>query len=127
MAALRLFAVFACLSAGLSVGVSAMAAHGATLTAQDAQSLAWAVDLQRFHALGLLVLVPLSRRFDLNHWALGTGALFIAGTLLFSFNIEARLLLGFELARPWVPYGGMAFMAGWLALAIGLGRSTHRD
>jgi len=127
MFALRVFAVFACLSAGLSIGVSAVAAHGATLTTQDAQSLAWALDLQRLHALGLLVLVLLARQLALKKWALAAGALFMTGTLLFSFNIQARLLLGLELARPLVPYGGMAFMAGWLALAVGVSRGAHHE
>ena len=40
--ALRFFLVFACVSAALSIGVSAIAAHGLTLAAQDAQALAWA-------------------------------------------------------------------------------------
>ena len=55
-AMLRFFLVFACISAALSIGVSAVAAHSLTLAAQDAQALDWALDLQRFHALGLLVL-----------------------------------------------------------------------
>jgi cytochrome b561 len=43
IAGLRFFLVFACASAALSIGASAIAAHGLTLTAQDAQALAWAL------------------------------------------------------------------------------------
>ena len=118
-APLRFFLVFACVSAALSIGVSAVAAHALTLSVQDAQALAWALDLQRFHALGLLVLVVLARQGGPNAWTMATGALFVAGTLLFSLSIELRLLYGIELLRPLVPYGGMAFMAGWVTLAIG--------
>ena len=118
-APLRFFLVFACVSAALSIGVSAVAAHALTLSVQDAQALAWALDLQRFHALGLLVLVVLARQGGPNAWTMATGALFVAGTLLFSLSIELRLLHGIELLRPLVPYGGMAFMAGWVTLAIG--------
>ncbi len=121
--ALRFFLVFACVSAALSIGVSAIAAHGLTLAAQDAQALAWALDMQRFHALGLLVLVVLARQGGIDAWMMATGALFVVGTLLFSLNVELRLLHGIELLRPLVPYGGMAFMAGWVALAIALWRS----
>jgi uncharacterized membrane protein YgdD (TMEM256/DUF423 family) len=124
-AMLRFFQVFACISAALSIGVSAVAAHSLTLTAQEAQALAWALDLQRFHALGLLVLVLLARQGGPNAWTMATGALFVAGTLLFSLSIELRLLYGIELLRPLVPYGGMAFMAGWVTLAIG-GWRTQR-
>ena len=119
IAPLRFFLVFACVSAALSIGVSAVAAHALTLSVQDAQALAWALDLQRFHALGLLVLVVLARQGGPNAWTMATGALFVAGTLLFSLSIELRLLHGIELLRPLVPYGGMAFMAGWVTLAIG--------
>ena len=125
-AMLRFFLVFACASAAFSIGVSAIAAHGPTLTAQDAQALAWALDLQRFHALGLLVLVLLARQSGAKPWTLTAGAMFVAGMLLFSFNIELRVLYGIEGFRPLVPYGGMAWMAGWLALALG-GWRGHQD
>ena len=121
--ALRFFLVFACVSAALSIGVSAIAAHGLTLAAQDAQALAWARDMQRVPALGLLVVVVLARQGGIDAWMMATGALFVVGTLLFSLNVELRLLHGIELLRPLVPYGGMAFMAGWVALAIALWRS----
>ena len=119
IAGLRFFLVFACASAALSIGVSAIAAHGLTLSAQDAQALAWALDLQRFHALALLVLVVLARQGGPNAWTMVAGALFVAGMLLFSLNIELRLMYGIAYLRPLVPYGGMALMAGWVALAIG--------
>lgn len=117
--ALRFFWLFACLSAALSIGLSAMAAHGTPLSAQDAQALAWALDLQRLHALGLLLAVLMARQAGAQRWTLGAGALFVAGSLLFSLNIALRLLFGLDAFRPLVPYGGMAFMAGWVALAIG--------
>ena len=120
--ALLFFLVFACASAALSIGVSAIAAHGLLLTAQDAQALAWALDLQRFHALALLALVVMARQGEPSTWTMVAGALFVAGTLLFSLNIELRLLYGIENLRSLVPYGGMAFMTGWAALAIGCWR-----
>ena len=121
-AVLRFFLVFACASASLSIGVSAIAAHGLLLTAQDAIALAWAPDLQRFHALALLVLVVLARQGGPNAWTMVAGAMFVAGTLLFSLNIELRLMYGITYLRSLVPYGGMAFMTGWAALAIGCWR-----
>lgn len=121
-AVLRFFLVFACASASLSIGVSAIAAHGLLLTAQDAIALAWALDLQRFHALALLVLVVLARQGGPNAWTMVAGAMFVAGTLLFSLNIELRLMYGITYLRALVPYSGMAFMTGWAALAIGCWR-----
>lgn len=111
--------MFACLSAALSIGASAMAAHAQTLSLPDAQALAWALDMQRFHALALLVVVLLAAQGLPRSWATAVGALFVAGTLLFSVQIALRVLFGIVLMRPLVPFGGMAFMAGWLALAMG--------
>jgi len=121
--ALRFFFVFACISAALSIAVSAVAAHGLALATQDAQALSWALDLQRFHALALLVLVLFARRGRLDAWTLASGALMVAGTLLFSINIELRLLLGLAQLRPLVPFGGVAWMLAWLALAIAYWRT----
>ena len=122
-ASLRFFWLFACVSALLSIGVSAAAAHALTLSVQDAQTLAWALDLQRFHALALLVLVLFARQGGLQVWTVASGALVVAGTLLFSINIELRLLLGLAQLRPLVPWGGMAWMLAWLTLAIAYWRS----
>jgi uncharacterized membrane protein YgdD (TMEM256/DUF423 family) len=121
--ALRFFLVFACVSAALSIGVGAIVAHGLTLAAQDAQALAWALDMQRFHAWSLLALVVLARQCGIAAWMIATGGLLVVGTLLFSLNVELRLLHGIELLRPLVPYGGMAFMAGWVAMAMALWKS----
>ncbi len=121
-ASLRFLGVFACVSALLSIGVSAAAAHALTLSVQDTQTLAWALDLQRFHALALLVLALFAHRGRLDAWTLASGALMVTGTLLFSINIELRLLLGLAQLRPLVPLGGVAWMMAWLALAIAFWR-----
>lgn len=42
--------------------------------------------------------------------------LFVAGTLLFSFSIYGRILLGFDWLGPVTPLGGLCHMAGWIAL-----------
>ena len=122
-ASLRFFWLFACVNALLSIGVGAAAAHALTLSVQDVQTLAWALDLQRFHALALLVLVLFVRQGGLQVWTMASGALMVVGTLLFSINIELRLLLGLAQLRPLVPWGGMAWMLAWLTLAIAYWRS----
>lgn len=118
----RFFLIFACMSAALSIGASAMAAHARALSPADMQALAWALDLQRFHALALLAVVLLDRQGLTRPWAIVTGAMFVVGTLFFCIQIELRLLWEIEGLRALVPYGGMAFMAGWMTLAIGAWR-----
>ena len=115
---LRLFFGFACISGLLSVAVSATAAHGLNLTAQDAQSLAWAVDLQRFHALALIGLTLMGLVRGSMRLRTLAGLLFVAGTVLFSLNIELRVLHGIEALRPAAPWGGGAWMLAWLLWAV---------
>jgi uncharacterized membrane protein YgdD (TMEM256/DUF423 family) len=47
-------------------------------------------------------------------------ALVAIGLLAFSFNIELRHLAGVEWFRPLTPYGGIAYVWGWLALALSI-------
>jgi uncharacterized membrane protein YgdD (TMEM256/DUF423 family) len=45
------------------------------------------------------------------------GWLFVAGTVLFSFSLYALALSGVRALGAVTPFGGVAFIAGWLALA----------
>jgi len=115
---LRLFFVFACISGLLSVAVSASLAHGLNLTPYDLQALAWALDLQRFHALALIGLTLMGLVRGSNWLRTLAGLLFVVGTVLFSVNIELRILHGLEALRPAAPWGGSAWMLAWLLWAV---------
>ena len=43
----------------------------------------------------------------------------LAGLFLFSFNLYARHVLGFDALRAAVPWGGAAWILAWLSLAAG--------
>ncbi len=115
---LRLFFGFACISGLLSVAVSASLAHGLNLTPYDLQALAWALDLQRFHALALIGLTLMGLVRGSNWLRTLAGLLFVVGTVLFSVNIELRILHGLEALRPAAPWGGSAWMLAWLLWAV---------
>ena len=121
---LRLFFGFACISGLLSVAVSATAAHGLQIAPQDAQALAWAVDLQRFHALALIALTLMGLVRGRNRLRTLAGLLFVLGTVLFSLNIELRILHSIEALRPAAPWGGSAWMLAWLLWAVAELRSS---
>lgn len=103
--------------AALSVALSAAAAHVASLQQAGAAFTA-ALEQQQLHALGLL-LVGLAQARQPSRWMLSAGLLMLAGMLLFSLNIHARILWGWDAARGLVPAGGAAFMLAWLAFAMG--------
>ena len=117
IAILGLF-VFACVTAALSVLTAAYVAHQPGLDEAALRSLQSAVQMQQFHALALLLTAWMTRHSGLSLSSGLAAACFVAGITAFSFNIEIRQLAGVELFRPLTPYGGMAFVLGWLALVV---------
>jgi uncharacterized membrane protein YgdD (TMEM256/DUF423 family) len=51
----------------------------------------------------------------------------VLGIVLFSFNIQLRQLAGQDIFKQVVPYGGMAYVLGWLALGYAGLRHPTRD
>jgi uncharacterized membrane protein YgdD (TMEM256/DUF423 family) len=78
-----------------------------------------ALQYQQFHALGLLAAGLLADRVA-SRWITAAGVLMIAGTLLFSGNLYLRSLADFHALHRVTPWGGMAFILGWIALAVGV-------
>jgi uncharacterized membrane protein YgdD (TMEM256/DUF423 family) len=103
----------------LAVAAGAAASH---LFAGDAHRLALmstGAQYAMYHTLALLALAALAERAKGGAALLAAAAwLFIAGTVLFSCSLYLLALTGIH-ALVWVtPLGGIAFMLGWLALAL---------
>jgi uncharacterized membrane protein YgdD (TMEM256/DUF423 family) len=77
-----------------------------------------------YHALALLAVGVLLARFSVSGsaWLTAAGWLFVAGTLLFSGSLYALALSGTRWLGAITPLGGVAFLLGWLSLAIGIWR-----
>jgi uncharacterized membrane protein YgdD (TMEM256/DUF423 family) len=75
------------------------------------------VQYHLWHALGLVLIGIYAGASHDGSWARAAGALHLAGIVLFSGSLYA-LALG---APKWLgavtPFGGLAFILGWLALA----------
>lgn len=82
-----------------------------------------ALTQQQFHALGLLLTGLAMRVCGDSRWLLAAGWLMLAGMLMFSFNLYARHILGFDALRALVPWGGSAWILAWLSLAMGFLRA----
>ena len=114
----RNYLALGAISAGLGVVLGAFAAH-ALKTRIEPQALAIfevAVRYQMYHALALVAIGMLSarhpdRRLD---WS---GALFVAGTVLFSGSLYLLTLAGTKGIGLVTPLGGVMLIAGWLVLA----------
>jgi uncharacterized membrane protein YgdD (TMEM256/DUF423 family) len=115
----RLSLTLAALLLFTAVGLGAFGAHALKARlAPDMQAI-WqtAVQYHAWHALGLLAAGLL-----VMHWpdapALGLAAwLFVAGIALFSGSLYALALSGVRGFGAITPFGGVAFLAGWLAFA----------
>ena len=104
----------------LGVVLGAFGAH-ALKDRLDAYSMGiWekAVFYHFIHALGMLVAPILSPKA-----ANTTGALLLAGILLFCGSLYALALTGSRILGAITPLGGLAFIAAWTWLAVDLFRS----
>lgn len=120
----RGFALLGAVSAFLAVAAGAFGAHALrdSLPADRLQVFETAARYQMFHALALLVcgLATFGAGASAAQWA---GRLFVAGTVLFSGSLYVLAASG---VRGWgavTPFGGVAWLAGWVALAVAVSRA----
>ena len=115
----RLFFGIGALSALVSVAAGAFGAHAlrVRLTPELLAVFETAARYQMYHALGLLAVAWAITRWPgaLPVWA---GWLFVAGTVLFSGSLYLLALTGTRWWGAVTPLGGVAFLAGWLCLAL---------
>jgi uncharacterized membrane protein YgdD (TMEM256/DUF423 family) len=124
----RVFLAVAAVSAFLAVSAGAFGAHAlrARLSDDLLNTFQTAATYQMYHALALLGVGILLARFSVDGsvWLTAAGWLFIAGTLLFSGSLYALALTETRWLGAITPLGGVAFLLGWLALAVGVTRPT---
>ena len=114
----KLFLTLGAISAAASVALAAVFAHVSGLQPANAAMLASALTQHQLHSIALLLVGVLMLRAAPSRWLAASGWLFAAGIVLFSFNIYARGLAGFDALRALAPWGGTAFILGWLCLAV---------
>ena len=114
----RIFVGGGALLLALAVGLGAYSAHAAKGAPhpEAARLLQTAVLYQFVHAMGI-VFAGLLARNSTSPWVAGAAVLHFAGILLFCGSLWV-LALTLKSLGPAAPIGGMAFIAGWIALAI---------
>jgi len=109
----RTWTTLAALSGFFAVAFGAFAAHG--LTDPTAKEVMRTGSIYAFvHALATLACAPLAPATPRANLP---PALFLIGTLLFSGSLYALALGAPRLVGIITPFGGLSFLAGWLALA----------
>jgi uncharacterized membrane protein YgdD (TMEM256/DUF423 family) len=104
----------------LSVALGAFAAHGLK-EKLDAGALAGfetGVRYHVYHALALFAVAWIVSRAP-SRSAQAAGFCFLVGILLFSGSLYALALTGVRKLGMITPFGGVLFLAGWAALALG--------
>jgi uncharacterized membrane protein YgdD (TMEM256/DUF423 family) len=119
----RWFLALGAVSACMSVVFSAAFAHLPVFAGGVPTAVQTALSQQQFHSLGLLFTGLALRVCGSSRWLQAAGWLMLVGLLLFSFNLYARHVLAWEALRAMVPWGGMAWIVGWLAFAVGCWRA----
>jgi uncharacterized membrane protein YgdD (TMEM256/DUF423 family) len=109
----------------LAVGLGAFGAHGlkARLDANHLDIYKTAVLSHFLHALGLLIVSVLPKTGTLSAEAANSVCwLLAAGILIFSGSLYALAVTGVGILGAVTPFGGVAFIVGWLLLAWKLAR-----
>jgi uncharacterized membrane protein YgdD (TMEM256/DUF423 family) len=124
MTTARVFLALGSASAFLAVAGGAFGAH-ALRRRLDENLLAvfeTGIRYQMYHALALLVVA-----WVMDRWGGGlvaaSGWLFVVGTVIFSGSLYLLALTGQRMFGAVTPLGGVAFLAGWLVLLIGVLRT----
>ena len=114
----RFFAAAGALSACIAVAAGAFGAHAlkTRLSAELLATFETGVRYQMYHALALLAVAWVLTRWPTAP-ARAAGWLFLGGTVCFSGSLYLLSLTGARWLGAITPLGGLAFLAGWLALA----------
>jgi len=122
----RLFLLCGAVSAALAVILGAFGAHAlqGRLTEQLLAVYHTAAQYQFYHALGLLAVGILAARPEPIPCLRLAGGFMIVGTILFSGSLYALSVTGIRTLGVITPFGGAAFIAAWVSLAIGAWRAT---
>ncbi len=123
---MKLFILIGSINALIGVALGAFGAHGLKTKVAPEMLTVWntAVQYHLIHALGLLLigilcqLMPGAPLIKTGGWAI------LLGILLFSGSLYALVLTGTKSLGIITPFGGVAFLVGWLLIAIAAGRHS---
>lgn len=121
----RIFMILAALIGGLAVALGAFGAHALSsrLSADLLATFETAVRYQFYHALALVAVVVALMRWPNTNLPVIAGWLFVAGIVIFSGSLYLLVLTGVRWLGAITPIGGVAFIAGWICLAVAAWRA----
>lgn len=127
------FLITACILAALAVILGAFGAHGLKQIVPPETVTTFDTGV-RYHFYHVFALVVTAMLYEKSHkgWIKFAGISFIIGIILFSGSLylltilKATETVGLSRIGIITPFGGLFFIAGWIALAIALSLSPWR-
>lgn len=118
----KLFLSIGSINAMLAVMLGAFGAHGlkSRLSAEMMEIFHTAVQYHFIHALGLLAVGLVAYHLPESGWIRWSGWLMLTGIVIFSGSLYLLSISGVRWLGAITPIGGLAFIAGWLLLTIGV-------
>jgi uncharacterized membrane protein YgdD (TMEM256/DUF423 family) len=103
----------------VGVALGAFGAHGlrTRLSPEMLAIFETGVRYQMYHALALVATAAFAARLD-GRAVTAAGWCFTAGIFIFSGSLYALALSGVTVLGAITPIGGLAFLAGWILLAV---------
>ena len=116
----RVFMIIMGVSGALVVGLGAFGAHGleGRLSVDLMETFETAVRYQFYHTLALIAVVLAMGRWPAARLPTVSGWLFVGGIVVFSRSLYLLVMTGATWLGAITPIGGVAFIAGWLLLAL---------
>lgn len=116
----RFFFLLGSFFAGLSVVLGAFGAHALRdrLEERLLANFETGARYQMYHALALLAVAWAISRFPASQLLVIAGWLFLAGIVIFSGSLYLLALTGQRWLGAITPFGGVAFLAGWVCLLL---------
>ncbi len=116
----RIFFIIASLLGGLAVAFGAFGAHGLRdrIEASLLTNYQTGVTYMFYHVLALFVVAWAISRWPSSNLPVWSGWLFLAGILFFTGSLILMAFTGQRWLGAITPIGGVAFIVGWLLLAV---------
>jgi uncharacterized membrane protein YgdD (TMEM256/DUF423 family) len=116
----KTFLALASLLAALAVALGAFGAHAleSRMSAELLSTYEIGVRYHFYHALALLGVVAVISRWPESSLAVWAGWLFVVGILIFSGSLYILAFTGIRWLGAITPIGGVAFIGGWICLAL---------
>ncbi|WP_066176276.1 DUF423 domain-containing protein [Bacillus marinisedimentorum] len=117
---MQTFIILGAINGFLAVALGAFGAHGleGKISAKMIETWQTGVTYQMFHAGGLFVVAFLADKIGASAMLNWSGWLMLIGIILFSGSLYVLSTSGIKVLGAITPFGGVAFLAGWVLLAV---------